>query len=61
MQETDSEITLATVLGGLRSVKDECSRLRRLMNQINAHHVEALKAEWSQMTGELTARQRGRG
>ena len=54
-----SDVTLATVLGELRSVKDECSRLRSLMNQGNAHHIEALKAEWSRMTSELTTKQNG--
>ena len=30
------------------------------MNEVNAHHIEALKDEWSHRTFELIARQNGK-
>ena len=53
------EVTLTAVLSEVRSVKDGCSRRTNIVEQVRAHHVDALKAEWSHMTAELIAKQNG--
>ena len=55
----DPEVALATVLGEMRTVKDECSRLRNIVEQVGAYQVDALKTEWSHMVVEATTRQSG--
>ena len=53
------EITLATVLSEVRTVKDECSRIRSIVEQVSAHHIELLKNERSHVTAQVTTRQNG--
>ena len=39
----DPEITLATIMNEMRTVKDECNRLRNIVEQVGGRHVDALR------------------